>query len=90
VASYFVVLTWVTIARVGQCLVNNTSMVLGPSSCVAYERAPRFVLRYAAVVTAVGPFVILHVRVHYKSLKSNNLHRADATRAVSSPLVPGC
>jgi hypothetical protein len=33
----------VTIARVGQCLVNNASMVLGLSSCVAYERAPRVV-----------------------------------------------
>jgi hypothetical protein len=39
--SYLVALTWVTIARAGQCLVNNTSMVLGLSSCVAYECAPR-------------------------------------------------
>jgi hypothetical protein len=56
----------------GQCLVNNASMVLGLSSCVAYECAPQFVLRSAAVVIAIIPFVILHVWVHYRSLKSNN------------------
>jgi hypothetical protein len=37
--------TWVIIARADQCLVNNASMVLGLSSCVAYEHAPQFVLR---------------------------------------------
>jgi hypothetical protein len=45
VASYLVALTWVTISRAGQCLVNNASMVLGLSSYIAYERAPRIVLR---------------------------------------------
>jgi hypothetical protein len=65
-------------------------MLLGLSSCVAYERAPRFVLRYATVVTTVGPFVILLVRVRYRSLKSNNHRRAEETRVYSSPFVPGC
>jgi hypothetical protein len=41
VANYLVALTWVTIARVDQCLVNNASMELGLSSYIAYERAPQ-------------------------------------------------
>jgi hypothetical protein len=35
-----VVLTWVTIARAGQSLVDNASMVLGLSSYVSYECIP--------------------------------------------------
>jgi hypothetical protein len=35
---------WVPMS-LSQCLVNNASMVLGLSSCIAYECAPQFVLR---------------------------------------------
>jgi hypothetical protein len=30
----------VTVAWIGHCLVNNASLVLGLSNCVAYERIP--------------------------------------------------
>jgi hypothetical protein len=43
-----------------------------------------------AVVTDVGPFVLPHVRVRCRSLRSNNRCRVEATRAVSSPFVPVC
>jgi hypothetical protein len=42
------------------------------------------------VVIVVGPFVLLHVRVHCRSLKSNNRRRVEVMRAVSSPFVLGC
>jgi hypothetical protein len=46
-------------------------------------------LEQAAVVITVGPFVILHVRVHCRSLKSNNRRRVEAKWVVSSPFVLG-
>jgi hypothetical protein len=44
----------------------------------------------SAVVTAVGPSVILHVRVRYRSLNSNKCRYAETTQVVSSPFVPRC
>jgi hypothetical protein len=41
------------------------------------------------VVTAVGPFVLLHVRVRCRSLKSDNRRHAEVTRVVSSHLCLG-
>jgi hypothetical protein len=40
--QYLVSLTWVTIARVSQGLVDNESMVLGLDNYVGYELTPTF------------------------------------------------